>query len=411
MSQAIVIRGKKDGNEIPVLVDEDGKIETTATLVGDVTLADVEITNFPATQVVSGEVTVHEIQNKVPVGTVDKVTAVDTITNKVNVDTIDKVTAIDGTVDVQLIDEYGWESELTPQGEVRTVAPFRLVGAQFTGNTVDSNFWTASAGTGGTVSQANQLLTLATGVTDDNDVSVTSVRKARYIGGSSNRFRGNFAFGDTGVAGNVRRFGAYDANDGFFIELNGTNIRFGIRKAAADTIIAQASWNVNTTFTIDTNIHTYEIYWTNKSVWFNIDDSLKHKASATTAPLVGNLVLPIKMENNNGAGLASNKNLYVANAVIHRLGLEHTLPMAKYVSGATSAVLKYGGGKVQRIIFTPGANNNTLILYDNTSGTTELLKVTGQTGVTYAFEANAPFYTGLFYSMTGANSSATIIYE
>ena len=98
---------------------------------------------------------------------------------------------------------------------------------------------------------------------------------------------------------------------------------------------------------------------------------------------------------------------------IHRLGMLRTAPMMKYISGAVTGQLKYNPGTLTRIVFTPGANGNTLILYDATSATNEIIKIGGSNtaGVAVSFEVGAQFYTGLYYAMTGSSSTATIIYE
>ncbi len=53
----------------------------------------------------------------------------------------------------------------------------------------------------------------------------------------------NFGAGVTGVS---KKIGYYDANNGVYIEQNGTTINIGFRQAGVDTRIPQASWNVDT---------------------------------------------------------------------------------------------------------------------------------------------------------------------
>lgn len=414
MPQEVVIRGKKsNGDELPVLVDATGKIETTATLTGDITLANVAITSmYDYIQSVDGTVTVDDITNKV---SVDKVDTLDTITNKVKISTVDTVsalTAITNDVDVVQVDEYGWEAELTPQGEQRFVEPVRLAGTAFNGSTLDTNFWTAVTNTGGTIAQTGGIVTLSSGTTADNTVNLTSFRQGIFIPGSTNRFRGNVMPG-TGNVGCTKRWGAFTATDGFFFELAGTSLRVVIRKGSADTVVAQAAWSESTTFTGDANIHTYEIYWTGKKAYFSIDDELKHIQTATNTSLTETTTLPVRAECNNTDGSTTSRSLAATTMAIHRLGMLNTSSMTKFISGATTSILKYNPGRLQRIIFTPGSNGNTLILYDAQSATNEILKTGGSNtaGVTVSFEVGASFYTGLYVAMTGASSTATIIYE
>jgi hypothetical protein len=49
-----------------------------------------------------------------------------------------------------------------------------------------------------------------------------------------------------GLANSYQRLGIYDTNNGFFIGYEGTSFGITLRKAAVDTFIAQASWNVDT---------------------------------------------------------------------------------------------------------------------------------------------------------------------
>jgi len=49
-----------------------------------------------------------------------------------------------------------------------------------------------------------------------------------------------------GLANSYQRLGIYDTNNGFFIGYEGTSFGVTLRKAAVDTFIAQASWNVDT---------------------------------------------------------------------------------------------------------------------------------------------------------------------
>lgn len=419
MVQNVVIRGKKGTQEIPILVDDDGKIEIAGTITGDVTVGDVtvtDITNKVSIDTVDTVTSVTDVANVTDVDSVNLVDAVTSITNKVNVDTVDHITEVVGItneVDVILTDEYGWEAECTPQGELRTVEPVRLVGSQFSGSTVDSNFWTAAAGTGGTVTQANGLITITNGATADNVASVTSVRTARYVPGYTNRFRGNFIL-SAGAANVVRNFGAFTATDGYFFQLSGTTMAIVHRKASGDTVVAQAAWDNPTGFTLDTNQHNYEIYYNNMAAWFVIDGTLVHTVRATTAPLTGEINLPVKLECKSINGGTTTKDLVVVNAFISRLGALRTENTSRFISGANTGVaLKLGAGRLVRVVFYPGANGNVCQLYD--SPTTTANQVGELVGAAQPIPLSAdfdiPFFNGLWVVTTGANSRTTIVYE
>ncbi len=68
-----------------------------------------------------------------------------------------------------------------------------------------------------------------------------------YQPGSSNLFLMTAATGDTGKAGNSRRWGGFDDSDGVFFELQGTTLNVVLRNstsgAVVETRVAQAAWN------------------------------------------------------------------------------------------------------------------------------------------------------------------------
>jgi hypothetical protein len=104
-------------------------------------------------------------------------------------------------------DDYGFEVENTPMGEMRVVTPTRLAGSSFDGATVDPSFWTVTNTSGGTSTQASATLIMATNTTANGATLLSSVRKARYVGGSGMCFRMVMRLGDTGTASNKRRWG------------------------------------------------------------------------------------------------------------------------------------------------------------------------------------------------------------
>jgi hypothetical protein len=104
-------------------------------------------------------------------------------------------------------DDYGFEVENTPMGEMRVVIPTRLAGSSFDGATVDPAFWTVTNTNSGSSTQASATLIMATNTTANGATLLSSVRKARYVGGSGMCFRMVMRLGDTGTANNKRRWG------------------------------------------------------------------------------------------------------------------------------------------------------------------------------------------------------------
>ena len=78
---------------------------------------------------------------------------------------------------------------------------------------------------------------------------ITTNRYHYYLPATSNIYKMTIACGDAGKAGNVRRWGAFDADDGVFFELQGTTLNVVMRSSTTgsvvETRVAQAAWNAD----------------------------------------------------------------------------------------------------------------------------------------------------------------------
>ncbi len=225
---------------------------------------------------------------------------------------------------------------ISPQGNMKTVVPTKLVGTTFSGTTLDTNFWntTGSTGTGGAgATLANGLVTITTGTTANGTGVLTSVRHGRYVAGASNYFRSIIALPAT-TGANIRRWGAYDSDNGFFFYddfSDGANhiLKLVCRKATSDTnTVSSGSFNGphGSTYILDINAHTYEIYIANRKIYFLIDDVLIHTFIATTSALSDTLTLPIRFESIN-SGNNTNVN------IIHATECGSCLRRCKIIAG------------------------------------------------------------------------------
>lgn len=324
-------------------------------------------------------------------------------------------------------DTYGFEVENTPMGEMRTVTPVRLVGAGFEGNTIDPQFWTTSATSSGgaSVTQANGQITITSGTTAYATASLSSFRRARYVGGSSMRYRTVFQLGDTGTAHNTRRWGiGYGATmptitDGVYFQLNGTLFGIRILKTGVATptfAIDSGSFNgvLGATWTPGTNATTYEIYYTSTKVYFVIGGDLLHTITSTADTWADTKSFYSFADSvNDGTGITPSVTMKLRVSSIYRLGLLETAPHWFHISGnAATYNLKYSPGILRKIIFNNN-NGNTVTLYDAVAGTTNAIAVltNNTSGLAGANDWNLPFYNGLTVVTAGNGLDCTILYE
>lgn len=328
---------------------------------------------------------------------------------------------------------------VSPMGALKTTMSTRLAGASFIGDVFDTSYWANTlTGTGSTATQTEGTLTLATGTNANAGILTNSIRIARYIGANSNYYRGNVRLPAVTTASgsyvNTRRWGAFDATNGFFFCATQTNpatnptLSVVCRKSSSTPIdlntITTFNGNYGPSFVLDNNVHTYEIFWTNKNAYFVIDDVILHTFSGLLTTLVSTPSLKIGLESINSGGNTTNNTLAVRSSTINRLGQLLSQPTSKYQATTTTGVqCKYGAGNLHGIIVgSIAASGATVTLTD---GTVSGGVVTGTTIASYTltypgggnFNAfgndfkGLPFSTGLVLTIGVQNSSVTVIFE
>lgn len=314
-------------------------------------------------------------------------------------------------------DDSGFEVGNTPFGEMQIAPTIKIIGSLFPGNTLDTAFWTAVVGTGGSVAPVSGLLTMQTGTTANNATSLTTINNARFIAGHTNKFKGVVVLGDTGVIGNTRRGGAYTATDGVFFELAGTTFSIATRKNSVDTKVSNGSFNgiLGAQIALDTNAHTWDIVYTSYTVWFFFDGNLLHTARFNTT-WSSTLNLPIQYENFNSGGLAQNVILYLFGSTIARNGQFIGQPQHFFQSGITAGqTLKIGPGGLQGMLISNVTNNASVTLYDSLTASGTIIWQSGAMGAqTIPFSLDfkgISFNTGLVLVISGAACNALVLYE
>lgn len=308
--------------------------------------------------------------------------------------------------------ETGTHVDIEPLGSLKTITPIRLAGTGFDGTTKDTNFWTETVTGTGSIAQAGGA-TLSTGTTANSTAKYSSVRKARKVPGATNQFRSVARLTTDPQADNLRRIGAYDTNDGFFFQINGTTFGVGARKDGSDTVVTSGSFNGNygASVTIDTTVKRLVIDYTAVSAKFHVDGILLHTITSNTDSSTNTLTLPVTMENINSNGNVTNNSFNVRFACILRLGEIETATAYKHISTSATTVCKQGAGLLRNVIVN-NPTNATITIYDsNVASGTIIAIIDPDNGATpFDLTYGTQFSNGLTV-VTAGTPDLTIIYE
>lgn len=309
---------------------------------------------------------------------------------------------------------------ISPIGGALVEQTTRLVGANF-GSAIDTNFWTAANnGAASASGVASGIATLVSGTANNGYGNITSTRKARFLFANPNMYRGAIRVTAANVANCTRRFGAFTpaANpyntptNGFGFEISATGVLSCKTWSNGSVANAVNSGSFNgqvTAYTIDTNVHAYEIIYFVMEVWFFVDGVLLHKFTPTTAVLTQDLVLPITTTIFNSAGGTTSGTMEFWASSILRFGKELTRPRSARISTNATTVLKIGAGTIHSVVLNNSPTvNHTLTIYDNTAASGTILNVFTASASQIPFEITfsplgLDFYTGLtLVTATGA---------
>lgn len=210
-----------------------------------------------------------------------------------------------------------------------------------------AGFWTSATANGGTATSSGGEGLLQTSANATGSAQITST-VTPYFPGQVGWFNSAVRFNDTGSAGNIRRIGVFTVSgttpqDGFYYELSGTTLNAVVVKGGVATATASTSWSrvAIAPFTLDTSYHSFEIRFTANTVWFYVDNVLRHVVSGTTAAITATLNFPITITSVNTSG-ASNRLIAVRNCGIGRFGNPEQ-PVSETGLSAVLAVAVGGG--------------------------------------------------------------------
>lgn len=321
-----------------------------------------------------------------------------------------------------LKDEYWFEAENTPAGELRVAPVTLLVWAAFEGTVLDPNFWTPTVANDGTAAVVDGDLTISTKTTANWSSSVYSVRRARDVPWASLRARLTVNVNNTGVANNVRTWGIANwasmptITDGAYFKLNGTTFSVEVIDGGTPVNVTSFNGRLGSTYELDTDVHEYEIYYVARTVYFTIDGKLLHTYSITENSWSATMEHHLHFNTVNSNGATTGNSIVIHSAWIARLWELKSQPTFGYQSGTTAwVVFKYGAWDLHELLISWVSQNSVVTLFDNTAASGKIIWSSGamwaQTRPLSMDFAWVWFSNGLTLLITGASSNVTVIYE
>lgn len=186
-------------------------------------------------------------------------------------------------------------------------------------------FWTSTTSSGGTTTSTGGEGVISTSANASGSAQLVST-VINYYPGQVGWFNSAVRMSDAGSAGNVRRIGVFTVSgttpqNGFYYELNGTTLNAVVVKAGTPTATASTSWSraADAPFTLDANFHSFEIRYTANTVWFYVDNILRHRVSGTNAAITTTLDFSMVIQSINSSG-ATDRYIAVRNCGVGGFG-------------------------------------------------------------------------------------------
>jgi hypothetical protein len=259
-------------------------------------------------------------------------------------------------------------------------------------DTYEALFSTITAGGGALNYQAqtsSQVLSVD-GV-DGSRVNLRTNRYHYYNPGTSNLYKMTISCGDSGKAGNQRRWGAADDNDGLIFELDGTVLKTVIRSSVTGSVVntkvQQSDWNKDkldgtgpSGVVIDVtkvNVYWLDYQWLGAGrVRFGIyaPDGTRvvchqfQNAGANTLPYMRSGTLPAMLENINSGTVGSSSELRNICIGVYSEGTYEDYAFWRFADIDRIGAVVTTDTPLASIRATPTVNSkhNTVIIYPET---------------------------------------------
>ncbi len=281
----------------------------------------------------------------------------------------------------------------------------------------DSNIWTKIEISGGNVASSGSFV-LNTGNSSSGSVTLISNHRALMHTGIINQFMAGVRIPSLNDQDNIRRWGAFDSQNGIFFELK--NGAFGIvrRSAGVDFRIESSSFNGilngQSSFKLNDGFNIYKIFYAPNACQFQVNRVAIHTIlgmSSSSDVLTLSPHFKLCAENINLSGSNKNVQMIVGAMAIQRLGHHDSRNLYFHISGSSTSVVKSGPGTLKKIIIGSKSSTNAFItLHDNIIASGNIMSILDITQVGI-YDYDLVFNTGLSISAAGASiPSLTIVY-
>lgn len=287
-----------------------------------------------------------------------------------------------------------------------TVQRVSLMADPFNNSMLDNILWnTTVTGTGAAALVSNRLQ-LLTGVTANSTAKVNSAIRGRFISGNLQSVRSGIRTPDAGTVNNKRRWGAYDVNDGFFYELDGTILYAVGRLNGVDTRVASSNWSRINTFQYTANTtNSFEISYFADVAYFVVNGEVSHVMFG--GGLRGSY--PNTFENINYGGSIVNTELDVLGSFQQRYGPVFEQPRFYNITGAQTINLKHGPGHLDKIIVGSGGTGSVNV-FDNVVGSGLVITKISNVSALLSLAIGLDFSVGLTIVTAGAATDITAVF-
>ncbi len=210
---------------------------------------------------------------------------------------------------------------LTTFGQGQVAQRLYLIGGNFDDEDEFSDRWTDGSTSGGSLTHLDGLIELHTGTDPAGHAVVESQKLAEFLGAVDNATTMRIKIGSVPADASYGfRFGQYDVNNGWFIEVDATGYLYKFRKNGVDSVSPFGTLGV-ATVTPNTNINLWEtIYNPNFVIIRNSNNFVQILiGNATFTPMFSEYDLPLRAEAFN-SGSTADHVLSIQTLTTERLG-------------------------------------------------------------------------------------------